>query len=93
LDPALNGGDDAVGVSGPDEWRGVGIGFGEEAVNGGLELDNQSEHASPEPPPGEPGKQRLDRVEPGARFWGEVEDEARMPRQPNYLTNAGYEPT
>ena len=32
----------------------IGIGFGEEAVDGGLEIDNRSEHAPLEPPPGEP---------------------------------------
>jgi hypothetical protein len=41
----LNGGDDPVGVSGPDEGLGLDIGFFEEAVDGGLEFDDGSEHA------------------------------------------------
>jgi hypothetical protein len=40
LHPALDSGDDAIGVSGPHEGLGIGIGFGEEAVNGGLEIDD-----------------------------------------------------
>jgi len=33
LDPALHGSNDAIGVSGPDEGLGIGIGFREEAVD------------------------------------------------------------
>ena len=83
MDPALDGGDDTIGVSGPDEGLWFGIGFGEEAVDGGLKIDNRVEHAAFEPPPRQPGEQSLDGIEPGARFRGEVEDEARMPRQPS----------
>ena len=78
----MDGGDDAIGVSGPHEGFGIGIGFGEEAVDGGLKIDNRVEHAAFEPPPRQPGEQSLDGIEPGARFRGEVENEARMPRQP-----------
>jgi hypothetical protein len=34
----------------PDEGLGLDIGFFEEAIDGGLELDDRSEHAVPEPP-------------------------------------------
>jgi len=40
LHPALDGGDDAIGMSRPHEGSGIGSGFGEEAVNGGLEIDD-----------------------------------------------------
>jgi hypothetical protein len=33
LHPALDGGDDAIGVRGPHEGFGIGVGFGEEAVD------------------------------------------------------------
>ena len=81
MDPALHGSNDAVGVSGPDEGLGIGIGLGEEAVDGGLEFDDGSEYAALQPAPGQSREQRLDRIEPGARFRGEVEDEPRVPRQ------------
>ena len=42
MDPALHGCDDAVGVSGPDEGLWIGIGFREEAVEGGLEFDDRN---------------------------------------------------
>jgi hypothetical protein len=35
LHPVLDSGDDAIEVSGPHQGFGIGIGFGEEAVNGG----------------------------------------------------------
>ena len=75
----LNGGDEAIGVSSPDEGV-IGIGFGEGAIDGGLQFDDRSEDAPLEPPSGQPREQSLDRIEPGARFGGEVKDEARMPR-------------
>ena len=81
MDPALHGSNDAVGVSGPDEGLGIGIGFREEAVDGGLEFDDRAEYAPLQPPPRQPREQGLDRIEPGARFRGEVEDEPRVPRQ------------
>ena len=62
---------------------GIGIGFGEEAVDGGLEFDDRTEHAVLEPPPRQFREEALDGIEPGAGFRGEVEDEARMPRQPS----------
>jgi hypothetical protein len=51
LVPAPDGGDDFVGIGSPGEGFGVVVGFGEEAVDGGLQLDNRAEHAALEPPP------------------------------------------
>ena len=39
--PAFDGGDDFVGIGGPGEWLWVVVGVGEEAIDGGLEVDDQ----------------------------------------------------
>jgi hypothetical protein len=82
LPPALDGGEDGVGGFGPDEGLRLIVGFGDEAVDGGLKVDDRGEDAAFEALPGELGKQALDRVGPGAGSRGEVESEALMPRQP-----------
>jgi len=64
--PALHGSNDAIGVSGPDEGLGIGIGFREEAVDGGLEFDDRAEYAPLQPPPGEPREQGIGRPGPSA---------------------------
>jgi hypothetical protein len=45
---------------------GSGFGLGEEAVNGGLEVDDGAEDAAFQAAPGQLGKEALDRIEPGA---------------------------
>jgi len=40
LVPASDGSDDLVGIGGPDERLGVVISLGEEALDGGLEIDH-----------------------------------------------------
>jgi hypothetical protein len=45
LAPAADGSDDLVGISGPDEGLGTVIKLGEEAIDGGLEIDDGSEQA------------------------------------------------
>ena len=67
---------------GPDERLGHVVGFGDEAVDGGLKLDDRGEDAALEPLPGELGKPAFDRVGPGTRRRGEVEGEARMAGEP-----------
>jgi len=54
--PAIDGGDDFVGVSGPDEGFGVVVGLGDEVVDGGLKPDDGAKDAALEAPPGELGK-------------------------------------
>src|SRR5260370_15669518 len=58
------------------------VGLGDEAVDGGLEVDDRAKDAALEAAPGEFGEEALDGIEPRARGRGEVEDEARMARQP-----------
>ena len=72
-----------MGGFGPDERLGFVVGFSDEAVDGGLKLDNPCKDDAFEALPGELGKQALDRIGPGAGSRGEVEGEARMPRQPS----------
>jgi hypothetical protein len=83
LVPAPDGSDDVVSIGGPGEepWRIVGL--REEAIDGGLEVDDQLEHAAPEPALGEFGKEALDGVEPGRAGWGEVEDPPGMAAEPS----------
>jgi len=60
------------------------VGFCDEAIDGGLKLDDRFEDAAFEPLPGEFGKQPFDRIDPRARGWGEMESEALMPLQPSF---------
>jgi len=50
LFPAADFFDDGIGVGGPHEWFGTGIGLLQEAVDGGLEIDDAFEDAAFEPP-------------------------------------------
>jgi len=78
LVPASDGGDDLIGVGGPDEWFGAVIGLGEEAFDGGLEVDVRAKYAAFQPSPSQFGEEALDSIEPGWRFRRIVEGEARM---------------
>ena len=80
--PTFDGSDDFIGIGGPHEGLGVIVGFLQEAVDGGLEIDNRAEDPAFEAAPGQLGEEALDRVEPGGRGRGEMEDEPRMPAEP-----------
>ena len=80
MSPAVNYGENGISGFGPDEWLRLVVGFSDEAVDGGLKLDNRYEDAAFEPLPGERGKQAFDGIGPGAGSRAEVEDEAGMPR-------------
>ena len=56
---------------------------GDEAVDGGLEIDDALEDAALEATLGEDGEEALDGVEPAGGGRGEVEGPARMPAQPS----------
>jgi hypothetical protein len=64
LVPTLYGGDDAIGIGGPDEGLGLHVVLGEQAVDGGLEVDEGVEGPALEAPLEELGEEALDRVEP-----------------------------
>ena len=80
--PSFNGGDDLIGMLGPLERLRVGVGLGEEAVDGRLKFDDGSEDAAFEATAGELGEEAFDRIEPGCGGRGEVEGPAGMPDQP-----------
>ena len=61
----VSGGDDGVGVVAPGEGFGLGgVVLGDEAVDGGLEVDDRAEGSVLEVPPGELGEEALDGVQP-----------------------------
>ena len=62
--PSPDGGDDLVWVLGPAEGSRVGVGFGDEAIDGGLQLDDGAEHAAFQSSRGQLGKEAFDGVEP-----------------------------
>src|SRR3954454_20457648 len=74
--------DDAVRVGRPDKRPRALVVFVDEAVDRLLQGDQRREAAPPQAALGELGEEGLDRVEPGARGWGEVEGPARVAVQP-----------
>lgn len=80
--PALDGGEDLVWICGPDERLRVVVCLGEEAIDGGLEIDDQVEHVALKPTFAELGEEALDGIEPTGGGRGEVEDETGMAAEP-----------
>ena len=62
--PSSDSGDDAVRVGGPHEGLGIFVGFGNEAIDGGLQLDDRAEHAAFQAALCEFGEEALDGIEP-----------------------------
>jgi hypothetical protein len=80
--PARGSGDDFFGVGFPDERLGLKVVVGEEAVDGGLEIDDALEDPSFEPPLGEDGEEALDGVQPTGGGGREVEGPPGMAAEP-----------
>ena len=80
--PTFDGSDDFIGIGGPHEGFGVIVGFLQEAVDGGLEIDNRAEDPAFEAAFGQLGEEALDRIEPGGRGRGVVEDKAGVSVEP-----------
>jgi len=80
--PTFNGGDNLVWIGGPCEWFRALVSFGDEAINGGLKIDEGMEDAPVEPPLGEVGEEALDGVGPRTGCRREVEGEAAMTIKP-----------
>src|SRR5258707_14157132 len=76
--PTIGGGDDFVWIGGPDEGLWLLVEVGDEAIDGGLEIDDAFEDAALEAPLGEDGEETLDGVEPTGRGGREMEAPARM---------------
>jgi hypothetical protein len=79
LVPASDGSDDFVGIGGPHEGLGVIVGFLQEAVDRGLEIDNRMEDAAFEAAVGQLSEEAFDRIEPRGRGRGVMEDKAGVP--------------
>jgi len=57
LEPSVSGGDNLIGVGAPHEWPRFGIVvFGDDAVDGGLQIDDGVKHAVLQPAPGQLGE-------------------------------------
>jgi hypothetical protein len=54
--PSLDGGDDFIRVGRPREWLRIGVCFGDEAVDGRLEIDDGAEDATFQATSADPGK-------------------------------------
>ena len=80
--PLLTAGNDLVWISSPGKGFGVFVGFGDEAIDGFLEIDERVEDAAFESPSCEFGKEALDGVEPGGGGWREVEDKPLVAIEP-----------
>ena len=61
--PASDGGDDFIRIGGPDEGFGAFVVLIQEAVDGGLKVDERMEDAAFEPAVGQPGEETLDGIE------------------------------
>jgi hypothetical protein len=61
LVPAPDSGDDLIWVGGPGEGLWSIIGFGDEAIDGGLKVDERVEDAAFQSPTSELGKEAFDR--------------------------------
>jgi hypothetical protein len=62
LVPASDGSDDFIGIGGPHEGLGVIVGFLQEAVDGGLEIDDRAEDPAFEASFGQFGKKAFDGI-------------------------------
>ena len=80
--PALDSGEDTLWIGGPYEGFGIGVCLGDEAVDGELQVNDGSEHASLEATARELGEEAFDRIEPGRKGRGEVGRPAGIPGQP-----------
>ena len=63
--PAFDSGEDALWIGGPDEGFRIGVGLGDEAVDGELQVNDGLEDAAFEALARKLGEEALDGVEPG----------------------------
>ena len=80
--PTFDGSDDPVRIGGPAKGYRVLIGFGEEAVDGGLQVDKRMESTALEAPSCELGEEAFDGIEPRARCGREMEGETLVAVEP-----------
>ena len=80
--PTSDSSNDLVGILCPYEGLWVLVGFLDESVYGGLEVDDRVEDAALEAPFGQLGKIAFDGIEPGTRCRGEMERPSGMALEP-----------
>lgn len=83
MEPSVSGCDDRLWVGSPDEWLGCFVVFVDEAVDGGLEIDDGSEDAVLQPTAHQDGKEAFDGVQPRAGGRRKVERPAGMAIEPD----------
>ena len=83
LVPSFDGSDDLIWIGGPGEGFGVFVGFGNEAIDGGLEIDEGMEDTPLEAPFCEFGEEAFDGVEPRGGCWREVENKPLVAIEPS----------
>lgn len=82
--PAIDSGEDACGIGGPDEGLWIIVVLFDVAVDGGLQIDDGMKDAAFQSPLGECGEEGLDGVEPRGRCRREVKGPARMAAEPGF---------
>ena len=74
--------DDFIRIGDPVKRFGVFVGFGDEAIDGGLEINEGVEDTTVKPPPGEFGEETFDGIEPRTGCRGEVENKPLVAIEP-----------
>ena len=80
--PPFDGGDDFIGIGGPDERLGLAIVLGDVAVDGSLQVDDGMKDSALEATLRQLGEEALDGVEPGGRSRRVMEHKAWVPAEP-----------
>jgi hypothetical protein len=79
---SFDGSDDFIRIGDPVKRFGVFVGFGDEAIDGGLEINEGVEDTTVKPPPGEFGEETFDGIEPRTGCRGEVENKPLVAIEP-----------
>ena len=81
--PSFDSSDDFIRVGGPGKRFGIFVGFDDEAIDGGLEINEGVEDATVKPPPGKFGEESFDGVKPRTGCRGEVENKPLVAIEPS----------
>ena len=80
--PSFDGSDDFIRIGDPGKRFGVFVGFGDESIDGGLEINEGVEDTTVKPPLGEFGEETFDGIEPRTGCRGEVENKPLVAIEP-----------
>ena len=80
--PSFHGSNDLVWIGCPGKGFGVFVSFSDEAIDGGLKIDERVKDATFKPPSCKFGEEALDGVEPGRGGWREMEDKPLVAIEP-----------